>query len=131
MPFKREANKSHYAAVEGGGIPVAKLVEPLLRALRLDDQFRMGRLETEWPSIMGPAVAVHTRPGRLNGNELVVFVDSSVWLSELYRSRAQMLVNLQKAFGKTRIRSLRLQIDPGMANAGIKSAKPPAPPRPS
>jgi hypothetical protein len=48
----------------------------------------------------------------LNADELVVYVDSTVWLSELYRSRAQMLANLQKAFGK-RIRTLRLQIDPG------------------
>ena len=117
MPFKRESNKSHYAAISSGGVPVAKLVASLLKSMRLDDQLRMGRLETEWPKVMGSAVAAHTRAGRLNGDELVVFVDNSVWLSELYRSRAQMLANLQKAFGKSRIRRLRLQLDPGNSNA--------------
>lgn len=113
MPFKRESRKSNYSAVENGGIPVSKLVEAVLKSMRLDDQLRMGRLETEWRNIMGPAVAAHTRPGRLNDTELIVFVDSSVWLSELHRSRVRMLANLQKAFGTARIRSLRLQLDPG------------------
>ena len=111
MPFKRESNKSHYAAVEEG-VPIAKLVGAWLKSLKLDDQLHMGRMEVEWEKALGKAVATHTRPGRLNGDELVVYVDSTVWLSELYRSRVQMLSNLQKAFGK-RIRTLRLQIDPG------------------
>ncbi len=111
MPFKREANKSHYAAV-AEGVPIAKLVEAWLKSLKLGDQLHMGRMEIEWEKVMGKAVSAHTRPGRLMGDELVVYVDSTVWLSELYRSRAQILSNLQKAFGK-RIRTLRLQIDPG------------------
>ena len=111
MPFKREANKSHYTAVEEG-VPMAKLVEAWLKTLKLGDQLHMGRMEVEWAKVLGKAVATHTRPGRLNSDELIVYVDSTVWLSELYRSRAQMLTNLQKAFGK-RIRILRLQIDPG------------------
>lgn len=112
MPFKREADKSNYAALDGG-LPFRKLVEAALKSMKLDDQLRMGRLETDWSQVMGAAVAAHTRPGRLNGDELIVFVDSSVWLSELHRSKARMLANLQKAFGKNRIRGLRLQLDPG------------------
>ncbi len=113
MPFRREADKSHYAVVAEGGVPFGKALEAMLKTMKLDDQLRMGRLETEWPKVMGTTVAAHTRPGRLNGDDLTVFVDSSVWLGELHRSRARMLANLQKAFGKNRIRTLRLQIDPG------------------
>ena len=112
MPFKREANKSNYSALDGG-VPFGKLLEAMLKSMKLDDQLSMGRIEGEWPTIMGPAVAAHTRPGRLVAGELAVYVDSSVWLSELYRSRARMLANLQKSYGKDRIRALRLQIDPG------------------
>ena len=112
MPFKREANKSHYAALDGG-VPFGKLLETVLKSMKLADQLSMGRIEGEWPKIMGPAVAAHTRPGRLIAGELAVYVDSSVWLSELHRSRARMLANVQKAYGAKRIRSLRLQIDPG------------------
>ena len=112
MPYKREANRSNYAALDGG-VPFGKLLTVMLKSMKLDDQLSMGRIEGEWPKIMGTAVAAHTRPGRLIGSELAVYVDSSVWLSELHRSRARMLANLQKAYGPKRIQSMRLQIDPG------------------
>lgn len=112
MPFKREANKSHYAALDGG-VPFGKLLTAMLKSMKLDDQLSMGRIEVEWPKIMGLAVAAHTRPGRLSAGELTIYVDSSVWLSELHRSRARMLANIQKAYGAKKIQSLRLQIDPG------------------
>ena len=112
MPFKREANKSNYSALDGG-VPFGKLLGAVLKSMKLDDQLSMGRIEGEWSKIMGAAVAAHTRPGRLVAGELAVYVDSSVWLSELHRSRARMLANLQKAYGPKRIQSLRLQIDPG------------------
>lgn len=69
-------------------------------------------LARDWLEVVGPAVARHTRPGRMLAGRLVVYVDNSVWLSELARvHRRRMLSNLQARFGK-RIRSLALQLDP-------------------
>ncbi len=97
-----------------GGIPLAKLIAPILKKLRLEETRSINHLHERWEVTMGKAVAAHTRPGVLNNGDLTVYVDSSPWLSELkrYASR-EMLANLQKAFGKDTIRSVRLQLDPG------------------
>lgn len=97
-----------------GGIPLSKLIAPILKSLRLEETRSINHLHDRWEATMGKPVAAHTRPGILNNGELVVYVDSSPWLSELKRYAArEMLANLQKAFGKDAIRSVRLQLDPG------------------
>lgn len=97
-----------------GGIPLATLMAPILKSLRLEESRSVNHLQERWEATMGKAVAAHTRPGVLNNGDLTVYVDSSPWLSELkrYTSR-EMLANLQNAFGKDVIRSVRLQLDPG------------------
>ena len=97
-----------------GGTPLAKLIAPFLKTLRLEENRDVNHLQERWESTLGRAVAAHTRPGTLHNGELVIYVDSSPWLSELkrYASR-EMLANLQKAFGQNSIRAVRLQLDPG------------------
>lgn len=97
-----------------GGIPLAKLIAPFLKTLRLEETRDVNHLQERWEATLGKGVAAHTRPGSLHNGELVVYVDSSPWLSELKRyASKEMLANLQKAFGKENIRSVRLQLDPG------------------
>lgn len=68
-----------------------------------------------WPEIVGPVVAAHARPGRVAGGEVLVFVDSSVWLFELKRAwHAKILERLKHRLGPERARSLRFAIDPGL-----------------
>lgn len=106
--------KSPASLPADGGIPLAKLIAPFLKTLRLEETRDVNHLQERWETTLGKGVAAHTRPGSLHNGELVVFVDSSPWLSELkrYASR-EMLANLQKAFGKETIRCVRLQLDPG------------------
>ncbi|MDA0578097.1 MAG: DUF721 domain-containing protein, partial [Verrucomicrobia bacterium] len=70
-------------------------------------------LATEWPHLVGNDVARHTRPAGLERRVLLVYVDSSVWLSELQRfGQKQILTNLQKRFGQDCVPALRLRLDP-------------------
>lgn len=115
------AMKSRYArqakqqrdVVADGGIPIAQLIGPLLRSVKLDEQARMGVLEEKWAAAVGKAIATHTRPGVLKEKELTVFVDSSPWLSELHRMQRDVLSKLQATFGRDKILKIRLQLDPG------------------
>jgi predicted nucleic acid-binding Zn ribbon protein len=85
----------------------------LMKKLGLDSKHWVETLSEEWSSIVGEAVSKHTRPGRIDGARLTVFVDSSAWLSELKRfGKKEMQQNLQKRFGIKRIREIRLQLDP-------------------
>ncbi|MBT3194294.1 MAG: DUF721 domain-containing protein [Verrucomicrobia bacterium] len=95
------------------GDAIGKALPRLMKGLGLDSEHWVETLSDEWVAIVGAAVGKHTRPGRLDGCQLSVFVDSSVWLNELKRyGLKQMLQNLQARFGASRIRNLRLQLDP-------------------
>lgn len=80
----------------------------ILRQPALLDQIREA-----WQELAGPGAATHARPGYLDRQTLVIFVDSAVWLVELARyERAGILTRLQQRFGAETIKSLRLQADP-------------------
>jgi len=110
--YPRQA-KRQPQAVSDGGIPIGKLIGPLLKSVKLDEQCRMGILEEKWESTLGKAIGAHARPGILANKNLTIFVDSSPWLSELFRMQKDILLKLQTTFGRDTILSVRLQMDPG------------------
>ena len=94
--------------------PLGDVVAGVLRNLKIQaPEEGPGPMVEEWPSLVGEAVAKHSRPGRIQKAHLVVFVDSYVWLTELARyGKDQMLANLQKRFGRDKIKTLSYQLDP-------------------
>lgn len=90
-----------------------QVVPSVMKRMGLEQPMWEQRLEREWESVIGEQVARHTRPGRLQHNILYVYVPNSVWLAELRQfAEKAMLEKLQNAFGKKRIKGIRLQIDP-------------------
>jgi len=103
--------------IPGEPTSIAAVIARLLARMGLETEAWLSQLAEEWPVLVGTVVARHTRPGRLIGGVLVVYVDSSVWLEELRRFvHVQMLTKLQEKFGAERIRSLRFQPDPDRRN---------------
>jgi len=94
---------------------MAPLVRAFMKSLRLEETAEFRSLEQDWPALAGPRLAPHTRPGPLDATgALTVFVDHSVWLAEIQRTgQAELLVELQAKYGKTKVRGLRLRLDPG------------------
>ena len=85
----------------------------LMKKLGLETSLWVETLSRDWQEIVGTGVGKHTRPGRLDGKTLFVFVDSPVWLNELKRyGQKQMLENLRQRFGTARIARLVVQLDP-------------------
>jgi predicted nucleic acid-binding Zn ribbon protein len=73
----------------------------------------VAQLAQEWKQIVGEAVAAHSRPGRLQNGRLDVFVDSSVWLSELSRhGKAEVLRNLRDRLPHAGVRDVLFRLDP-------------------
>ena len=93
--------------------PLANVAQNILKELKLGDRVVELRLLNEWPQIVGPQVAAHARPGRLERGVLTVFVVNSVWLAELSRKfQKTMLEKIQQQLGTAAVRNLRLQLDP-------------------
>jgi predicted nucleic acid-binding Zn ribbon protein len=103
-------------------VPVGDVLPAVLERLGIGRQEWLGALRKEWQTLVGDAVSRHTRPGRLEGRTLTVFVDSSVWLSELSRyGRSPMLANLQRRFGAEKIATVLVRLDPeGPAPSGVR-----------
>ncbi len=93
--------------------PLGEMLPAVMRSLGLEQVHWSVRLEADWPAITGAVLAAHTRPGTIRDGVLTIFVDSSVWLSELARfGRKPLLDKLQAAYGAAEIRDIRLQLDP-------------------
>ncbi len=92
---------------------LGQVIPQVMKGLGLEDRFWEQELLEEWPKLVGPQVARHTRPGRLERKIFHVFVTNSAWLSELSRyGQKQILENLQKRFGADKIKGIKLQLDP-------------------
>lgn len=90
----------------------SRVIDGVMKSLGLEGRQWLVELEEAWPSMVGDVVAAHTRPGQVIGNRLIIFVDSSVWLSELSRyHKAAIMTNLSGQFGD-RIKSVNLRLDP-------------------
>jgi hypothetical protein len=95
---------------------VADIIPSMMKKMGLEERFWEQSLVSSWPSIVGEAVARHTRPGRVQRKTLYIFVRNAAWLGELSRyGQREILANIQAKFGADRITSLRLQQDPDMA----------------
>lgn len=98
---------------DSGGVTMAAGVENVLKRMGLAHAAWAAEIADAWPSIVGKQLARHTRPGTLQGSELTVYVDSSVWLNELQRyGLAALLGNVQEYAGVDKVRRVRLQLDP-------------------
>jgi predicted nucleic acid-binding Zn ribbon protein len=94
-------------------VELGNVLKGLVQRLGIDREDETLRLAQEWSSMVGEDVAAHTRPGRLDKGTLVVFVDNSVWLSELTRhGKHRMLQNVQQRLGNRSVRDLVLRLDP-------------------
>jgi predicted nucleic acid-binding Zn ribbon protein len=93
--------------------PLTAILPEVMKKIGLEQPMWEQTLLREWPAIVGPQVAQHTRPGRLERCQLYVYVANSAWLSELKRyGEKKILAKLQERFGTQRIKGLRLQLDP-------------------
>lgn len=89
------------------------LLPNVMKKLGLEQPMWEQALLREWATLVGPQVAQHTRPGRLERGTLTVFVANSAWLSELRRyGEKTMLEKLQSRFGRKRIKGIRMNLDP-------------------
>ena len=108
---------------------LTKLLDPAARRRGLAE----ARLLTDWPAIVGPALAARCQPVRLSGARdgqggvLWVHVSGASAL-ELQHSEPQVIERINTHFGHTAVTRLRLQQAPLPRPARPAPAPPPPPP---
>jgi predicted nucleic acid-binding Zn ribbon protein len=65
--------------------------------LGLGDSAGIGRLFSRWEEIVGPAVAAHVRPVRIDASSLVVVVDHPAWATQVRHLGEDLLDRVSEA----------------------------------
>jgi hypothetical protein len=95
------------------------LLTPLLKRLGIDEDVRLARVKNDWHSIFDKPLSSHMSPSRLLEGELLLNVDSPIWMQQLGFCKNEILSKLKK-YG---VRDLRLRV--GKVSTKTKDLKGP------
>ncbi|MBT9536739.1 MAG: DUF721 domain-containing protein [Nitrospirae bacterium] len=82
------------------------LLAPLIKNLKLEDAVKLGRIKTGWADIFEKPVSLHMFPAMLKEGELLINVDSPMWMQQLSFYKDKMTDKLQ-GFG---VKAVRLRL---------------------
>jgi predicted nucleic acid-binding Zn ribbon protein len=93
----------------------------VLKQFKLDKVLAAQPAVTLWPEIAGPKTAEHTRALEVEGNTLVVVVDSPAWIAQLRYLKPQLLKKISGRVGKGLVLDLRFVLGQGTREEGGES----------
>jgi hypothetical protein len=85
---------------------VGSLCVPFIRELGIQDAVRLAAVKRDWDTIFSQPLSSHMSPCTLSHGEILLNVDSPVWLQELQYYKKEILGKL-RSYGIT---SMRLKI---------------------
>lgn len=92
--------------------PFSEVIEVTLKRLNIQASPFLDTLAEKWESLLPPAIAKLTRPGKWENNILYVYVPSSTHLFELRRTALKQIEETVRTFaGETLVRQVRLMVD--------------------
>ena len=94
--------------------PFSEVMEATLKRLNIQASPFLETLAEQWDSLVPPAIAKLTRPGKWENNILYVYVPSSMHLFELRRTALHQIEEAVRSFaGETLVRQVRLMVEVG------------------
>jgi predicted nucleic acid-binding Zn ribbon protein len=91
-----------------GPRPIDSSLDAVSRRLGISDLRGIGRLFARWHEIVGPGMAEHVQPLRLDKEALVVSVDHPAWATQVRHLGEELLDRVAEEAGVTR--PLRLEV---------------------
>jgi hypothetical protein len=74
---------------------VGVLIPRLIKGLGLEEAMRLELIRKEWSTIFREPLSLHMAPSLLKSGELLISVDSPVWLQQISLFKADILKNLR------------------------------------
>ncbi len=82
------------------------LLAPLIKNLGIENEVKLGRIRQEWAAIFEKPVSLHMSPASLKEGEVLINVDSPMWLQQLSFYKKTIAEKLS-AFG---VKTVRLRL---------------------
>ncbi len=96
-----------------GPAPVGDALDAFLAGSGWRDRVRATRLLDDWPALVGPHVADHCRPVRIDRGELVVEAESHAWATQLTWLEADLRRKVNEAAGEVVVHRIRVTVAGG------------------
>jgi predicted nucleic acid-binding Zn ribbon protein len=88
--------------------PLTAAVGGLLSARGWREKAAVGAVFGHWPDIVGPQLALHTKPESFDSGELTVSADSPAWATQVRLMAPQLLKRLAEELGHGTVRHIRV-----------------------
>jgi predicted nucleic acid-binding Zn ribbon protein len=89
--------------------PLNAAVGGLLSARGWREKAAVGAVFGHWPDIVGPQLALHTKPEHFEAGELTVSADSPAWATQVRLMAPQLLKRLGEELGHGTVRRIRVK----------------------
>ena len=89
--------------------PLRAALGGLLRDQGWQAQAAVGSVFGRWPEIVGAEMAAHTRPERLDGDELVVIADSTAWATQVRWLAKDLIRTLNAELGSGTVSTVKIR----------------------
>jgi predicted nucleic acid-binding Zn ribbon protein len=105
--------------------PIGDEIDRVLRSRGWQQRLITARLVARWPEVVGPAVALHCRPRRLEDDgTLAVVADSAAWATQLSYLQATLLERLATIVGAGVVTQVRVRTGhPGGLDRGSRGGR--------
>jgi predicted nucleic acid-binding Zn ribbon protein len=88
--------------------PLTAAFGGLLSARNWREKAAVGAVFGHWPDIVGPQLALHTKPESFESGELTVSADSPAWATQVRLMAPQILKRLAEELGHGTVRHIRV-----------------------
>jgi len=89
--------------------PLTAAVNKLLSARGWREKAAVGAVFSHWPEIVGPQLALHTKPESFESGELTVSADSPAWATQIRLMAPQLLKRLGEELGHGTVRHINVK----------------------
>ena len=87
--------------------PLGSLLPALLRDLGLEQATQGWRAVTDWPTVVGPRLAAHTRASSFHEGIMTIEVEGSAWMHELGFLKRELVRRMNDHLGAPIVREVR------------------------
>lgn len=95
-------------------VSIAASLDGVIKSLRGPSRSAVGGLFGRWAEAVGPQVAEHVRPVKLDGDVLTVEVDDPAWATQLKFLTPTIRARLAEVAG-VRVERIQVKVDPRAA----------------
>ncbi|POM26278.1 hypothetical protein BTM25_06720 [Actinomadura rubteroloni] len=88
--------------------PFGGAIRDLLADRGWEQRAAVGGVFGNWPGIVGPVLAEHTRPERFEDGELVIAADSPTWATQVRSLAAQLVRRLNQELGQGTVKRVKV-----------------------